>query len=197
MKHRELIGAIAELEPITVEGVFERHSSLRFEELSASSSGGRWGAPGSYEVLYLGRPRDAVVIEAYRHLVDDELDNAPQLAATVLERRVVGCKISVHNVIDLRPAAAHLAVGLTDTQLRSAVGDYDACQAVGAAVHQLGHAGIVAPSATGIGETLALFPTNLPIDEWPRVIRREIWHGLPPDPRQLRLVNGNDERESK
>jgi hypothetical protein len=33
-------------------------------------------------VLYLGLPRDSVVVEAYRHLVEDELDDATALAAT-------------------------------------------------------------------------------------------------------------------
>jgi hypothetical protein len=188
VRHRELLATLAELEPITIEGTFERHSSLRRDELSASASGGRWGAPRAYEVLYLGRPRDTVVIEAYRHLVDDELDDAEALAAQVVERRLTTCQVAASNVIDLRPTATQLAVGLSDSTLTSSVGDYGPCQAVGAAVHQLGHAGIIAPAATRIGETLALFPTNLAIEDWPSVVSRQIWHGLPPDPRRLRAV---------
>lgn len=189
MRHRDLVAAIADLEPIHVEGTFERHSSLRWEELKASGAGGRWGERRAFEVLYLGRPPDSVVVEAYRHLVDDELDDAQGLAATVLERRIITCRVAVPDLLDLRPRAAQAAVGLSHAQMCSAVGDYSACQAAGAAAHQLGLTGIIAPAATQLGETLALFPTNLPIEHWPTVIARDIWHGLPADPRGLRAVD--------
>ena len=189
MRHRDLLAAIADLEPIHLEGIFERHSSLRWEELKASAAGGRWGAPRAFEVLYLGRPRDSVIVEAYRHLVDDELDDAQQLAGSVLERRLVTCAVSVPNVLYLRGPAAQAAVGLFPAQLGSDVGDYAACQRVGAAVHQLGLAGILAPAATRLGETFALFTTNVAIEHWPTVVARDIWHGLPADPRRLHIVD--------
>ena len=189
MRHRDLLAAIADLEPVQIEGVFERHCSLRWEELKASAAGGRWGAPRAFEVLYLGRPRDSVIVEAYRHLVDDELDETEQLAAAVLERRIITCAIDVPNLLDLRPAKAHEAVGLSATELYSHVDDYGACQSVGAAAHQLGLTGIIAPSATRVGETLALYTTNLAVEHWPTVTARDIWHGLPADPRQLRAVD--------
>lgn len=178
--------------PTSTRSEYEEHSSdtsLRWEELKASAAGGRWGASRAFEVLYLGRPPDSVVIEAYRHLVDDELDDAHALAASVLERRIVTCEVDVPDVLDLRPSTAQTALALTETQLFSDVGDYTACQAVGAAAHQLGLTGLIAPAATRLGETLALFPTNLQIEHWPTVISRDIWHGLPADPRRLRLVN--------
>jgi hypothetical protein len=189
VKHRDLLAAISDLDPIGVRGTFERHTSLRWEELKASAAGGRWGASRAFEVLYLGRPSDSVVIEAYRHLVDDELDDAQALAASVLERRIVTCEVDVPDILDLRPSSAQAALALTDAQLFSDVGDYAACQAIGAAAHQLGLTGLIAPAATKLGETLALFPTNLPIEHWPTVISRDIWHGLPADPRRLRLVD--------
>lgn len=190
MRHRDLLAALAELKPIRVEGTFQRHSSLRWEELNASAAGGRWGARRAFEVLYLGRPPASVIIEAYRHLVDDELDNAQALAAAALERRVITCRVAVPNVIDLRSRAAQHAVGLREAELCSEIGDYDACQAVAGAAHELGAAGILAPAATRLGETLALYPTNLPVEHWPTVTAREIWYGLPADPRRLRAVEG-------
>ena len=183
MRHRDLLAAVAKLQPITLEGTFERHCSLRWDELKASAAGGRWGAARAFETLYLGRPRGSVVIEAYRHLVDDELDDTQALASTVLERRIITCRLTTPNILDLRPPAAHGAVGLSERDLHSQVGDYRACQAVGAAAHQLGFAGILAPAATRLGETLVLFATNLPLEHWPTVIDRDIWHGLPADPR--------------
>ena len=189
MRHRDLLTAIADLEPIEVDGTFQRHSSLRWDELKASAAGGRWGARRAYEVLYLGRPPDSVIVEAYRHLVDDELDDLEGLAASVIERRIVTCQVYMENVLDLRPDSAQKAVGLDSAQLSSPVGDYAACQAIGAAAHQLGVSGILTPAATGLGETLALFPTNLPVEDWPTVTARDIWHGLPADPRRLRSVD--------
>lgn len=184
-----LLVAVADLEPIHLRGSFERHCSLRWDSLQGSASGGRWGARGGYEVLYLGRPRESVVVEAYRHLVDDDLDAPAELATTVLERRIVTCDVSVPGILDLRPAVARERLDLDDTTLRSEVGDYDACQAVGVAAHQLGLNGIIAPAATGLGETLALFPLNLPAEQWPTITATDIWHGLPADPRRLRLAD--------
>jgi hypothetical protein len=189
VRQRDLLAAVARIDSIRVQGKFERHTSLRWDELKPSAAGGRWGARRAYAVLYLGRPRSSVVIEAYRHLVDDELDDTGALAASVLERRIVTCRLDVPDVLDLRESTTRAALSLTDTQLFSEVGDYATCQAIGAAAHQLGLAGLIVPAASGRGETLALFPANLPDEHWPKVTKRDIWRGLPPDPRRLRLID--------
>ncbi len=193
MKPGELLVAISDLEPIEIRGTFQRHCSLRWEGLRASSAGGRWGERGAFEVLYLGRPTDSVIVEAYRHLVEDDLDAPAELAAAVLERRLHTLDVAVPNVLDLRPIAARERLELTDEQLRSDVGEYQACQAIAAAAHQLGIAGILAPAATGLGETLALFPLNVNVTRWPVITASEIWHGLPADPRRLRLRTTRDD----
>lgn len=133
------------------------------------------------------RQRD--LLAAIADLVDDELDDTGGLAASVLERRIVTCKVDVPNVLDLRSRSVRNTVSLADAQLRSDVGDYAACQAIGAASHQLGLAGLIAPAASADGETLALLTANLPAEHWPKVTKRDIWRGLPPDPRRLRLVD--------
>ena len=189
MKHGELLVAISDLEPIEVRGSFQRHCSLRWDGLRPSAAGGRWGESGAFEVLYLGRPAESVIVEAYRHLVDDDLDSPAELAAAVVERRLYTMDVAVPNVIDLRSVSARDRIGLTDQQLRSEVGDYRDCHAIGAAAHQLGLAGVLAPAATGLGETLALFALNVAITRWPTVAASEIWHGLPADPRRLRLAD--------
>jgi hypothetical protein len=186
--HRQLLEALAELESARLSGEFERHCSLGWEELRPSSAGGRWGAPGAYEVLYLGRPEASVLAEAYRHLVDDELDH-PDLTAQVLERRVIRCAVDAPGILDLRPAAVRERLRLSDDLLTSEVGDYEHCQRIGAAAHQLRACGLIVPSASRLGETLALFTLNLPAEHWPKVEARSIWHGLPPDPRRLRLAD--------
>jgi len=105
-----------------------------------------------------------------------------------VERRVLTCKVDVENILNLREEAVLKTVGLTAGELRSPVGNWRCCQAVAAAVHQLGLAGVLAPAATALGETLALFTEKVPVDQWPEIVAREIWHGLPADPRKLRAV---------
>lgn len=46
-----------------------------------------------------------------------------------------------------------------------------------------GLTGIIAPSATGAGETLALFDDNVPAGRYPTVVTEDVWLTLPPRPR--------------
>jgi hypothetical protein len=101
---------------------------------------------------------------------------------------VLTCEVQIDNILDLRPQQARTTVELADGELFSEPGEYARCQAIGAAAHQLGRHGVIAPSASQLGETLALFSTNLPVEQWPTVKTRDIWRGLPPDPRRLRAV---------
>jgi hypothetical protein len=64
---RNLAVAVAGCGSIDVSGIFFRHVSKTVRELTGSNSGGRWGQPGAYSVLYLGRPPESVIVEAYRH----------------------------------------------------------------------------------------------------------------------------------
>ena len=71
-------------------------------------------------------------------------------------------------------------------QVRSDTADadaYAACQEVAAAAHQQGFHGLIAPAATELGETLALFSNRLLASEVPEVASEIIWHQLPDDPR--------------
>jgi RES domain-containing protein len=99
----------------------------------------------------------------------------------------------VTNVLDLRTAQAAVSVGLSTADLTSEVDDYAACQRVARVAHQLELHGILAPAATGLGETLALFERHLPAEEIPVLTAIETWPQLPADPRRLRLV---DEQEA-
>ncbi len=133
MKHSDLLAAISDLDPVEVKGDFERHCSLRWDDLSPSAAGGRWGARRAFEVIYLGKPRESVVAEAYRHLVDDELDSPQELAAAVIERRILTCEVAVENILDLRPEPACSALAIAEEDLFSEPGEYERCQAIGAA----------------------------------------------------------------
>jgi RES domain-containing protein len=184
---RKLAQDVAAAPRAKVMGLFERHVSRNWRELTGSNSGGRWGPTGGYPVLYLGRPRASVTVEAYRHLVDPFVDEG-MTGDMVAPRRLLICNVAVTEILDLRSAEARLQVRLADEDLLSPVGDYVACQAVGRVAHQLGLHGVIAPAATGLGETLALFERHLPANELPTIASEELWDRLPSDPRRLRLL---------
>lgn len=140
-------------------------------------------------MLYLGRPTESVIVEAYRHLVEPIEGMKPEMVAS---RRLLTCEVKLTTVLDLRGADAQEAVGLRPEDLMSDVGEYEACHRVGQAAHQLSLHGIMAPAATGLGETLAIFDRHLPANEQPVLVEEEPWEKLPVDPRRLRVVEGGD-----
>jgi hypothetical protein len=115
----------------------------------------------------------------------------PELVAP---RKLSTCEVHVTMILDLRTTENQVTVGLTIEDLTSGVGDYAACHRVGQAAHQLGLHGVIAPAATGLGETLALFERHLPAEEQPVLIEEERWEQLPADPRRPRLVDPADTR---
>jgi RES domain-containing protein len=172
-----LAAAVRRAGTAAVAGVFYRHQSLRWSGLSASAAGGRWGPPGGFPVLYLGRPRESIVAEAYRHLVDPVEGMSAELVGP---RRLLVVEVALSRVLDLRKDSALEAVGLDPEALR---GPHARCQAVGSAAEEVGLEGVIAPAATGLGETLAVFADRLAEGRTPRVVSEEIWLRLPPDPR--------------
>ena len=191
---RDLAVVVAGLPHIDVHGEFERHTSESWREralIEGSRAGGRWAAPGTFPVIYLARPTDAVVLEAYRHLVDD---GEGMTGARVRRRYLIRALVSATEVLDLTSAASRLEIGLTDEDLQSPIGEYSACQRVGHVAHQLNLHGVLAPSATGQGETLALFVDYLPPAEMPIQLGDAIhWATLPADPRRLQLLDHREE----
>lgn len=181
---RNLAKDVAAASIVSVKGTFYRHASVTYPGLRGSEAGGRWGPPRAYPVLYLGRPPDSVVVEAYRHLVDDIEGMRGEVVGP---RRFFTCDVGVTKILDLRDPASVLAVGMT---LDDLTGDHGPCQQVGQAAHQLALHGVIAPAATGLGETLALFELHLPADEMPVLRSEELWVHLPADPRQYRVIQG-------
>jgi hypothetical protein len=178
--------------PITdVTGIWQRHASATIDPervLDGYAAYGRWGTRDGFPVLYLGQPTDSVIVEAYRHLVDPVED--PAMRGQISPRVLVSCQIAVTNVLDLRSPGARLQVGITLEQLLADVNNraaYEACQEISQIAHQLGRHGIIAPAATGRGETLALFPDRLPVSERPRRSANDTyWATLPADPREAK-----------
>lgn len=176
---------VAAVPVTTVTGSWLRHAFAAYPEraLEGRVYDGRWSTKPGYPVLYLGRPLDSVIVEAYRHLVDPVED--PALLAQIHPRLLVTAKVNVSRVLDLRTADARASAGLTLDDLRSGVDDYAPCQQVSQVAHQLRRHGILAPAATGQGETLTLF-SDLTDAAGEKPIRGGddvLWARLPPDPR--------------
>lgn len=172
-----------------VRGEFLRHASPRERSLAGRASGGRWAPTGAFPVLYLGRPETGVVIEAYRHLVDSAEGMTADLVGP---RRLFRANVDVDHIVDLTTPEALDALGVEVDRLHTEPGDYAVCQAVGAAAHQLGRKGVLAPAAEGGGQTLALFTRHLAEADMPAVVEEQIWNSLPDDPRALRLASDWD-----
>ena len=191
---RSLTRAIAELTPVSVSGRYYRVTTQRrlHRAYEGSPAGGRWGPVGAFPVIYLGDTYEGVVIETYRHTTDtadDRTDPPRRLGLTT-------CDVDVTHVLDLTNPTARFAVGLSDPAvLFSEPQDpetgaaYLACQAVAQAAHQLGRHGILVPSATHRGNTLALFADQLTEAERPVPVGGVAsWEAMPADPRRLQLV---------
>lgn len=172
---RALAERVASIEGVEISGVFVRHAAPA-RDAFAGGYGGRWGE--LFPVIYLSRPVASCVEEAYRQLVD-ATGVPPHL---VKARTLYRVKADARSILDLRVDAALVQVGLTKHDLTSPVGEYDACQRVAAAAHQLEYHGIIAPAATGLGETLALFRERVSITELPVVLEQDQWRQLPPRP---------------
>lgn len=171
-----------------VDGVWQRHVEATFvaTALEGRAAPGRWGNTGGHLVLYLGRPLDSVVVEAYRHLVDPVVTDDGS-APPIKPRVLLTCDVSVTEILDLRVPANRTLAGLTMGQMQSETFDkpaYAACQQVSAAAYQIGCHGLISPAATKLGEALTLFIDLLPAGEKPVATTTELWPQLPPDPRK-------------
>ena len=120
----------------------------------ARGFGGRWNPPDSFPVLYTGLTVATVEAELVRHVLRSNLE-----LTDLLPRVIYTLEVRMSSVVDLRDEASLVAVGLAMDDVTS--DDLSACQAVGEAVHKLGREGILAPSATGSGDVLAIFELNL------------------------------------
>jgi RES domain-containing protein len=172
---RTLAERVSAVGGVEVAGMFVRHAAPNREAFTGGYLG-RWGE--LFPVIYLSRPAESCVEAAYRHLVDDTGVPAHLVKPRVLYR----VRVEVENVLDLRTPSVRSEVGLSDADITSAVGDYADCQRVAATAHQLEYHGIIAPAATGLGETLALFRQRVSIAELPVIVDVQQWAQLPARP---------------
>lgn len=136
-------------------GVAFRNTTVGRDPLSgagARANGGRWNPRDEFPVIYLAIPEASCI---------GELDRASEAAGISPKDRIaVGLELHTIElrdiqVLDLRSTDALAHVGLTSDDISDP--DWTACQTVGHAAWFLHAGGILAPSATGIGNVLAAF----------------------------------------
>lgn len=160
MPSQRLLEAIDALPATRFDGEAFRHVSAGRDPLSTAGSrahGGRWNPPDVFGALYLALDEETAVAELERAAAAQALPVAAMLPRTIHRVRIVA-----PNILDLRASEALAAVNL-DAQILQARSQ-EPCRAVGQAAHYLERQGVLAPSATGRGTVLALFPDRMPTD---------------------------------
>lgn len=175
----ELLARIDALPETSFHGNAFRHIAAGRHPLSGAGArlhGGRWNPPGSFSVLYLALEQETTVREFYR--LAARQSRAPE---DFLPRRMYRYEVNLCALLDLRPSEAREHLDLSSSAL--AAEDPARCREIGECAHYCGREGILAPSATGQGDVLAIFFERLRADSEVRDIGFADWVAVPARPR--------------
>ncbi len=98
-----------------------------------------------------------------------------------LPRRMYHYEVNLGALLDLRSSQARECLDLSSAAL--AADDPERCREIGECAHYCGREGILAPSATGQGDVLAIFFERLRPDSEVRDIGSTEWVAAPARPR--------------
>jgi RES domain-containing protein len=146
---------IDSLGSVPFSGIVYRHVGRERDCLSgdgARNRGGRWNPPNSFPTLYTALTELTAAAEFRRLAEGQNLD-----PIGLLPRKVCRLRVALSRVVDLRSTDHRTVLGLELVQ----ADDLVPFQQTGRAVHQLGLEGLLAPSATGVGEVLIIYQLNL------------------------------------
>jgi len=171
----EVVAGLDRLSTTAFDGQAYRHVSVGRDPLSGEGArlvGGRWNPPGSFAVLYLGCDV-ATVVREFERLARKQRRAVDEF----LPRDMFTYELRLQHVLDLRVGEHADAVGLTPADF--ADDELSKCQLVGEAVHAAGFEGLIAPSATGEGDVLAVFLGRTLPGSVVRDVASERWVGPP------------------
>jgi RES domain-containing protein len=168
----ELASALDAIGTTSIHTIGFRHVSAGNDPLSGTGArihGGPWNPSGSFSTLYLGLSQETVAAEWARAAAAQGLD-----LDDFLPRELYELDLSLASVLDLRPLEARSAAKLTVHDVSAE--EQRACQRVGEAAHSLGLEGLMAPSATGIGDVIAVFLDQLKPNAQLDVVSPHTWN---------------------
>lgn len=177
MPEPELLERLDGLPRLAFEGEAFRHVGPGYEPLDTDGArirGGRWNPPESFPVLYLALGAGTAAAEFYR--LAERQAMPPE---SLLPRRLWRYRVVLDQILDIGGALDR--VGLSRGDLTA--DDMSRCRAVGEAAHYLGVEALRAPSATGVGEVLAVFFDRLRPGSLVEPLDFETWERLPHRPR--------------
>lgn len=175
MIESELLARIDALPETSFRGDAFRHIAAGRHPLSGAGArlhGGRWNPPESFSVLYLALEQETTVREFYRLA-----GRQSRAAEDFLPRRMYHYKVNLCALLDLRSSQARERLDLSSGAL--AAEDPVRCRQIGECAHYCGREGILAPSATGQGDVLAVFFERLRPDSEVRDIDSTEWVAAP------------------
>jgi RES domain-containing protein len=138
------------------EGMAYRHHAPAYGALSGDGArlhGGRWNPPASFGVVYAASDMATVDAE-FRRLIE----RAGLPPGSLQPRQLSTIRLKLRNVLDLRAADVLQALSLSRAELLGE--DLSLSQLVGEVAHELGYEAVIAPSVTGEGDVIAVFPDN-------------------------------------
>jgi RES domain-containing protein len=140
-----------------LQGIAYRNQPPGFDPRSGAGArrrGGRFNPPNSFPVLYLAVTPDTAAAELHR-----AAEGMGLRVAAVLPRELYRYDVDLVRVLDLRDRSIRDALGVTLDELLAA--DRTRSHQIGEAASRLGVQALVCPSATGVGDVLAVFVDNL------------------------------------
>lgn len=174
MADPKLIELLDGLPRTTFDGEAFRHTGPDYHPLATEGSrirGGRWNPPDSFSVLYLALDPQTTAAELRRFAHRQAMP-----VASMLPRTLHTLRVSLGVVLDLRPQDVLESLGISEAINGD---DMQPTQAVGEAAHYLGIEGLLAPSATSVGDVLPVFFDRLGAGSRVEPIRTEQWTELP------------------
>jgi RES domain-containing protein len=120
----------------------------------ARRRGGRYNPPGSFPVLYLCRTRACAVAE-----LRSQGAALPFGVAGLLPRVLFQHRIRLDEILDLTDPAIQAHLDIDQSALVQP--QWSFTQHLGEIAHDLGHQGLLAPSATGVDDILVVFTEHI------------------------------------